>query len=381
MLFPVRQDTSFGKHKPAIYTTTDSAGNFSLSNLKAGDYKIYALMEKSPNKIYDNDDELVAFTKNTIHLTKDTSNLQLTLFKQIPARLRAIDRKIDNDGKLYFTFNKPIPNPGVRILDEKLDAEKIVDFAPTADTAMIYLKDMTFDSVKVSFTETDKPVDTITLKRSKRDSYKRTVGLQYNTNNDKLRPGTDLKLTANYPIESIDPSRIIMTEDSNEVNDFTVERDPNTQKRFTLKYRLKAGKTYGLTFNLGTFTDIYGDRNPPIKKTFELDKTDNYSKLTLNITVPDTAKSYVVQLLNDANIVIKSDVITKTSALVYNGYPTAKYHVRVVYDTNKNGKWDTGNIKQNIQPENIWIYKPVITLRANWEVEETVDIPKETPTP
>jgi len=324
MLFPLRQDTSWSKHKPAIYTTTDTSGNFSLSNLKAGNYNIYALSEKSPNKIYDNEDELVAFNKNPIHLTKDTTNVQLTLFKQIPARLRAVERKIDNDGKLYFIFNKPIPNPGVRILDAKLDAEKIVDFSPTADTAMIYLKDMSFDSVKVSFTDKDKPLDTITLKRRKRDSYKRTILLQYNTSFDKLKPGADLKFTANYPIESIDPSRIIMMEDSSEVSDFTIERDPLNLKKFALKYRLRAGKTYSLTFNLGTFTDIYGDRNAPIKKNFELDKTEHYSKLTLNVTVPDTGKNYVVQLLNDANIAVKRDVITKTTTLVYNDYPTAK---------------------------------------------------------
>lgn len=381
MLFPLKQDTSFGKHKPAIYTTTDTAGNFSLSNLKGGDYKIYALMEKSPNKIYDNDEELVAFKKNVIHLTKDTSNLQLTLFKQIPPKFRVIERKIDNDGKLFFVFNKPIANPGAKISDPKLDSEKVVDFSPTADTAIIYLKDMTFDSVKVSFLDKDKPLDTLTLKRSKRDNYKRVIGLQYNTNNEKLRPGTDLKFTANYPIASIDPSRITMAEDSNEVSDFTIERDPASLKKFTLKYRLKQNKNYGITFNIGTFTDIYGGRNVAIKKQFSVDKTENYSKLTLNVTVPDSGKTYVVQLLNDANVEIRSNTVTKNTAIVYNNYPTAKYRVRVIYDENKNGKWDTGNIKQNTQPESIWIYKPVVTLRANWEVEEQIDIPKETPNP
>ncbi|WP_448701800.1 Ig-like domain-containing protein [Mucilaginibacter sp. AW1-3] len=381
MLFPLRQDTSWGKHKPAIYTTTDTAGNFSLSNLKAGDYKIYALMEKAPNKIYDNDEELVAFKKNTIHLTKDTANLQLTLFRQIPPRLRPIERKIDNDGKLYFTFNKPLLNPGVRILDPKLDAQKIVDFSPTADTAMIYLKDMTFDSVKVSFLDKDKPLDTLTLKRSKRDSYKRTIALQYNSSFDKLKPGTDLTFTANYPIESIDLSRIIMMEDSNEVNDYTLVRDPSNLKKFSLKYRLRQNRNYTLVFNIGTFTDIYGDRNVAIKKQFSVDKTENYSKLTLNISVPDSSKNYIVQLLTPDNQVLRNDIITKSTAVDYNGFPTGKYKVRVIYDENRNGKWDTGNLKEKTQPENIWIYKPVITLRSNWEVEEAVDIPKEIPNP
>jgi hypothetical protein len=384
MLFPLRQDTSFGKHKPAIYTTTDTAGNFSLSNLKGGDYKIYALMEKSPNKIYDNDEELVAFKKDVIHLKKDTSNLNLTLFKQIPPKLRLADRKIDADGKLYFIFNKPIStNPGVRILNAKLDSQKVVDFKPTADTAMIYLKDMTFDSVKVSFLDKDKPLDTITLKRSKKETYKRTIALQYNTSNDKLKPGTDLTFTANYPIESVDASRIIMMEDSNEVNDFTVIRDPNDLKKFTLKSRLRQGRNYVITFNMGTFTDIYGDKSVAIKKPFGIDKSENYSQLTLHITLPDSSgnKSYVVQLLTDNNIEIKSTVVTKNGPIGYSRYPVGKYRVRVIYDANKNGKWDTGNIKQNIQPENIWLFNRTIPLRTNFEIDEPIDVPKEIPNP
>jgi len=384
MLFPLRQDTSFGKHKPAIYTTTDTAGNFSLSNLKGGDYKIYALMEKSPNKIYDNDEELVAFKKDVIHLKKDTSNLNLTLFKQIPPKLRLVDRKIDADGKLYFIFNKPIStNPGVRILNAKLDSQKVVDFRPTADTAMIYLKDMTFDSVKVSFLDKDKLLDTITLKRSKKETYKRTIALQYNTSFDKLKPGTDLTFTANYPIESIDASRIIMMEDSNEVNDFTVIRDPNDLKKFTLKSRLRQGRNYAITFNMGTFTDIYGDKSIATKKQFAVDKPENYSQLTLHITLPDSSgnKSYIIQLLTDNNIEIKSTVVTKNGPIPYSRYPVGKYRVRVIYDTNKNGKWDTGSIKQNIQPENIWLFNKAIPLRTNFEIDELIDVPKEIPNP
>jgi uncharacterized protein (DUF2141 family) len=380
MLFRLKQDTSFGKHKPAIYTTTDTAGNFSLSNLKPGDYKIYALLEKSPNKIYDNDDELIAFKKNTIHLTKDTSNLQLTLFKQIPPKLRLIERKIDGDGKLYFVFNKPLStNPGVRILNAKLDSQKVVEFRATADTATIYLKDMSFDSVKVSFLDKNKPLDTITLKRSKKETYKRTIALQYNASYDKLRPGTDLTFTANYPIESIDPSRIIMMEDSNEVNDFTLLRDPNDPKKFSLKSRLRQDKLYSIMFNIGTFTDIYGGKSPSIKKQFAVDKPENYGQITLHVTLPDSSgnKNYVVQLLGDNNTELQSTVVTKNGPIKYARYPIGKYRVRVIYDANKNGKWDTGNIKQNIQPENIWVFKGSFLLHANWEAEDNLDVPPE----
>src|ERR1700710_1970178 len=43
LLFSLKQDSLlFGKKRPTVFTTTDSAGNSSLNNLHAQDYKIYA---------------------------------------------------------------------------------------------------------------------------------------------------------------------------------------------------------------------------------------------------------------------------------------------------------------------------------------------------
>ncbi len=93
MLFTPKQDSLlFGKKKPTIYATTDTAGNFTLSNLKEGDYKIYALKEKASDKIYNDDNELIAFSKNTIHLRHDTSGIQLNLFKQIPQKFHVVSK-------------------------------------------------------------------------------------------------------------------------------------------------------------------------------------------------------------------------------------------------------------------------------------------------
>ena len=117
MLLTPKQDTSiFGKKRPTVFATTDSAGHFSLKNLHTGDYYIYGLKETAPNKIYDNDNELIAFLKKPIHLRKDTSNIQLSLFKQDRRKLRLVEHRFDLDGKMYFTFNKPLENPSVKIL-------------------------------------------------------------------------------------------------------------------------------------------------------------------------------------------------------------------------------------------------------------------------
>ncbi|MFD2144221.1 hypothetical protein [Mucilaginibacter antarcticus] len=95
------------------------------------------------------------------------------------------------------------------------------------------------------------------------------------------------------------------------------------------------------------------------------------------MNVPDSTKSYVVELLNEQRVPIRRDVITKKTKLSYLNYYVGKFTVRVVYDNNKNGKWDSGIVAKKSQPENIWVYEKTFTLRPNWETEESIEIPPE----
>ncbi|MDB4901067.1 MAG: hypothetical protein JWQ63_348 [Mucilaginibacter sp.] len=384
MLFTLKQDSLlFGKKKPTIYTTTDTAGNFTLNNLHPDDYRIYALKETAPNKIYDKDNELIAFLKKNVHLTKDTSNVQLRLFKQVPQKFRLVDRRVDLDGKMFFTFNKPLDNPSLKILyPPDFDKQKIVDISKTKDTAILYMRNMDFDSIRVAVLDNNKPLDTTSLRKGKKESFTRVLSFQFNINTDlKLKPGTELTLKANFPVNTFDASLIALKEDSTDVSNFNLVRDTTNLKLFTLLYRWKQNANYTLTINEGAFTDIYGDKNRRVLRRFQVDKPENYSLLTLKVTVPDTAKQYIVELLDDQQHLLRSDLIHKNINIAYKNYLTGKYRVRVVYDENKNGKWDSGNVKQKVQPENIWVNDAAITLRPNWEQETPIAIPKEPTTP
>ena len=385
-LFTLKQDSLlFGKKKPTIFTATDTSGNFTLNNLHPDDYRIYALKDPAApaNRIYNNDKELIAFNKKIVHLTTDTSNLQLKLFRATPQKFRLVDRRFDIDGKMFFSFNKRLDNPSLHILyPPGFDDQKVVDFSKTKDTAQLYMKNMDFDSIRVAFYDNNKPLDTISLKKGRKESFNRTLTLAYNIdNNNKLKPGTPLTIKAIYPIQSADINQISLKEDSADVTNFTITHDSVTQKNFYLNYRWKENDNYTLTLNEGAFTDIYGDKNKRSLKRFNINKPENYSQLTLKITVPDTGRSYVVELLNEQRNLLQSDVIHKNTSLVYKNYLTGKYRVRVIYDDNNNGKWDSGNVTLRLQPENVWADEDLISLRPNWEQETPLVIPKEPAAP
>ncbi|QEM06873.1 hypothetical protein DIU31_026450 [Mucilaginibacter rubeus] len=382
-IFPVKQDTLFGKKKPSIFALTDSSGNFALNNLREDDYRIYALKEASPDKIFNRDEELIAFLKKPIHLKADTSNVQLNLFKQDPEKFRVSEKRFDTDGKLLLVFNKGLTQPAIKVIyPANVDDRKQVSFSRTKDTASVYLRNMNFDSLRVAIFDKGKPIDTIYQLKRKNESFTRVVTTSYNMGNDsKLKPGGNLVITASIPIENFDQSQITLNEDSVATSDYTIQKDTGNYKLLNLKYRWRETSKYELVLNEGALTDIYGDKNKRLSKKFQINKLDNYSQLTVKLTVPDTAKAYVVELLSEDKKLIQSDPITKNTSLVYKGILAAKYYVRIIYDENKNGKWDSGNVRLKRQPENIWLNEKLITLRPNWEAEEPVTIPKEKVTP
>ncbi len=387
MLFSLKEDSlMFGKKKPNIYTSVDTSGNFTLNNLKAGVYKIYALKENAPNKIYDNETEQLGFLNKPINLQHDTSGIQLKIATLSPNKLRVVGQ-FANDGMMQFVFNKSIEKPSVRITyPPGLDGQKIVDISKTRDTIMVYSKNMDFDSVRFVFFENNKPVDTAYLHKLRKESFTRTLLLNYGLtkSGSTLKPGTDLHIYANEPVDLYDPSLITLMEDSTAVN-YTLLKDTGNAKNFTLKYRWRQRVNYTLTINEGAFTSIYGDKNKKQRpQKFVIDNPANYTTLNLKVTVPDTSRAYIVELLNDMydkSVLIRSDEITKNTTMVYRDFPAGRFKVRVIYDDNRNGKWDGGNLKEKIQPENIWIYNKVFDLRANWELNEDLNIPKEVTSP
>ncbi|HZY37991.1 MAG TPA: Ig-like domain-containing protein [Mucilaginibacter sp.] len=380
MLFTLKQDSLlFGKKKPPIYATVDSAGNFSLNNLHQDDYRIYALKQNTSTKIYDYNKDLIAFSSHIIHLKRDTSNVQLKLFKAKPDKFRMVDRGFQNDGKLFFTFNQSLDDPSIKVIyPPNFDQYKIAEISKTKDTVTVFMRNMDFDSIRMEFFDKDKPIDTLSFRKGRKEAFQRLITFQYNVAGDgKLKPGRRFMVTASYPIENFDQNLITLKEDSNEVSNFNIVRDTSSSRKLFVDYKWKPRATYNLIFNAAAITDIYGDKNIAAHKFLSLDNPDNYSLLTLVVKVPDSTKNYIVELLNDKKQVLRSDVIHKNTSLVYRSYITGKYTVRVIYDDNNNGKWDSGSVRQKLQPENIWVDPDIIPLRPNWEQQTPVNIPKE----
>ena len=101
---------------------------------------------------------------------------------------------------------------------------------------------------------------------------------------------------------------------------------------------------------------------------------DDYGTLIVKIVPPEPNKSYILEVLNEAKGVVNTLIVTRDTTVRFANYKAAKYWLRISYDTNKNGKWDTGDLFETRQAENVIPYTDVLQVKAGWD--NTIDFEK-----
>ena len=99
-------------------------------------------------------------------------------------------------------------------------------------------------------------------------------------------------------------------------------------------------------------------------------KTDNdYATLTVRMAHHDPQMR--LQLLSEQDKVLRDVPAQEATVLQYLA-PTS-YYLRMYFDLNGDGLWTTGSWEQHRQPEPVYYFPAKLTLKANWEFEETFD--------
>ncbi len=378
LLIPTRQDSIFGKRKANIFTLTDTSGNFQLKNLREDTYRIYALKEENNDRVYNAPGEYIGFLNDSIVLTGDTSGILLEISKGIPKDFRLLDRKIESSGKISFAFNKTLKNPDIVIAHPKeLDETKQITYNPTRDSASVWLSDLTFDSLKVRILDDGNMLDSVTMRRGRNEKYDRDFIILDNLSGNKVTRVKHIQLSAGSPVQSIDRSKIVLTEDSIPRTNYQLAKDTTAPGKYILRYNWRPKRNYQLTLEEGAFLGFFGDKNKSVSKSFTMNETENFGDIVLDVNLPDTNHQYLVQLINEKmDFIHRSVPIRKSGKIPFRQFPGGKYTIRIVYDENNNGEWDSGDVYQKRQPERVWYLGRTFIIRANWEQEEIIQVPE-----
>lgn len=147
---------------------------------------------------------------------------------------------------------------------------------------------------------------------------------------------------------------------------FRIDSDRNKTREYTILAEWRPGETYMITVDSASITGLYGLHNNSVSQQFRFRPVEQYSVFTVNIINPKPG--YMVELLDRQEKIVRTGKINNGSVDFFFIKP-GKYYVRLINDSNGNGKWDTGNYEIFTQPEDVFYINKGFELKQNWEHE------------
>jgi hypothetical protein len=99
----------------------------------------------------------------------------------------------------------------------------------------------------------------------------------------------------------------------------------------------------------------------------------DYGVFTLKL-IPELKQSYILQLTTDKEELIKEFYFHNDTTYRIEYLNPGKYTLKLIYDSNSNRKWDSGNYFKKLQPEKVFYFPKTVEVRGNWEIEEVWEI-------
>ncbi|MFN7280273.1 MAG: Ig-like domain-containing protein [bacterium] len=147
----------------------------------------------------------------------------------------------------------------------------------------------------------------------------------------------------------------------------------STVRKLTVRHTWSAGTKYRIILQKDFARDSAGNsimRADTLK--LESKKESDYGALNIRVKGLDTA-------LRPVLLIYREDVLEKAQPLRLSRYTfklfrPGDYSIRILYDTNGNGRWDTGDYWKKRQPERVNSRKQKLSIRPNWDNEFEIDL-------
>lgn len=430
-------DSAFSKLPLERIARTNELGQFTIRNIKPGRYHIFALNDADRNYKFARSEDLAFLeeiivpsvteietmdTVFTSQMVTDTiykathslflpNDILLSSFNEDYKSLYLVNNERTSDRRFNVLFSAPSDSlPTLEVLKpEGFDNSKkwyILDNSQHNDTLNYWITDTMLiksDSIRVNMrylhTDTNDmrtfTNDTIyfNLKKVKKKGNKK-VEKKKEEGKDSLDSIPQIQLLkfaaassgtidvyapfrfkSEEPIDSINPAMIHLKQKIDTIWEdrgiVELKRDSASSiLNYKVEYDWEPGGTYGITIDSLAITGIYGLYNGTISQEFKVKELEEYSNLFFKVNVTDSA---FVELLDKSDKVVRTAPVENGMADLFNINP-GEYYARIVLDANGNGKWDTGNYSQHLQPEEVYYFSKKLNLKQNWDIEETWDI-------
>ena len=412
-------DTAFIRKPFLRIGRTDETGHFTVSNVRNGKYRVYALndlnrdyfLQKGEGLAFDEKSYQTGFEFITKPDTVWKDSLTIDTIRFVPATRFLPDDVVlkyfkDNFKRQYLAksertephlinmiFNTVSEElPEIRPLNINWDNKMLLQKNATLDSLSLWLTDSALIntdtiSLEVKYLKSDSAfklqpqTDTVrfmmrkpakkptTTKAAKKKEFL-NIMTNLSSQFDVYRP---VVLNFTVPIKIYDVAKIHLSQLVDTVLTpipFKLEKKDSIGMTFEINHKWIPETTYQLVVDSAAFFSIYNLQNDNLKNELKIKSLDEYSSLKLFLA--DYDSTAVFQVMSKDDKLVRTAPIVKGGTKVEYLQP-GDYFVRMNLDRNQKGKWDPGNYFENLQPEEVYYYEKKLTLIKNWEFEETWD--------
>ena len=360
----------FNQSPRYITNTLDSLKTFSLENLKAGKYLLVALKDINKNNKFNPREDKIGFIKQAITIPND-SIFELELFKENQAFKTT--KPIQASGnRLYLPYTAKqdfeLSKPKIVLKNNKEILQTIVTQMPKKDSLQIWYKPIKVDSLNIEISR-DKYNEKYSFKiRDQKKDSLNIKALQNGTINFKER----FTIESTTPLVAFDKTKIKISNTAKEAVEFTTDYDVFNQKMF-LDFNKNESEKYAVTILPGALIDFFDQKNDTLKYSLSTKLKSDYGNMRVKL---QNVKRFpvMVELTNSKDETQYSTFTNQDTTVDFNWIEPAVYTLRIIYDDNKNNKYDPGNFLEKKYAEEVIYFSKEIDVRANWDVEQTFDL-------
>lgn len=361
-------DTTIYKKKPSYFIRTKEDGTFSIDNIPISNFYMIAYKKEGDLK-FTKGSELAMFN-NPVKITGSINDgYDSYLFKpDTHKKNKLLTSEVKNQGKYTIGIYKPEQSK----INAKTKSpyyifrEKGFD---NTDTFNLFTEINEKDSFTIKI---ENPDTTYQLLYKQKKKLRNPAFTVQNINPSNLEDTLTIKFST--PYKTIIKDSIVYKEDTNLFKPNYVAFDEKHHQFVKYWHKWKENTNYTFLFKDSSIIDIFGQINKGTNISFTTKSIKDFANLVLNIGLIADGQEYILQLVDKDEKVIREKIITKSTEISFNGLDPVECRVKIIQDKNRNGIWDNGNLELNVFPEKVYYYPDVLTLRAYWDLEQSINI-------
>ncbi|MBL7701493.1 MAG: Ig-like domain-containing protein [Ferruginibacter sp.] len=236
-------------------------------------------------------------------------------------------------------------------------ADAPVTISANTDPVILYASALEKENLNV------KPGKTVFAKRL---SYNLTGGQSQDIQNP-------LEISFTNPLKKFEAEKFILRDTNYKPVPSTSWTIDSTRTKIKLTAPWQEAMDYRIIIDTTAVIDSANLRL--IKKDtirFTTKQQSDYGNAVLRFSNLDLAKSPVLQLVQGEEV--KKSYPLTTTEWSNKFVNPGDYEIRILFDDNKNGRWDPGDFSKKLQPEKVITLKDKLAIKANWDNERDIKL-------